>query len=149
MKWTAKCGVDGTEWEARDVFLNPAPSGSFCPACRERKMTAPGVLNWRQVVEDSDMLPLPSASPVKTKEQRQTESRAAHADYFERQEKEYERQRDLPSLEDKVQAINVALTTLLAVIHHQVHTGKPIDPLKIIDITEELIRVTGKETRNG
>lgn len=45
--WRATCGVDGSHWMVKDAAENPAPTGSFCPDCRERKMTAPGVLHWK------------------------------------------------------------------------------------------------------
>lgn len=45
--WRAVCGVDGSAWKVDGVAENPAPTGSFCPDCRERRMMAPGVLHWK------------------------------------------------------------------------------------------------------
>lgn len=48
LTWRATCGVDGSRWiaEMKDDS-KPPPGGSFCPDCQERKMVAPGVLNWK------------------------------------------------------------------------------------------------------
>jgi hypothetical protein len=76
----------------------------------------------------------------KTYAQRQAESAAREAE-------EYERQRSLPSLEDKIQAIGDAVVTLLATIKDGLALNAPIDPRKIDDIAGELLRVLNKETK--
>lgn len=42
--WRATCGVDETHWTVESEE-NPAPYGSFCPACRARGSV--GVLHWK------------------------------------------------------------------------------------------------------
>lgn len=46
--WVAVCGVcEGSFVVAKaDNEANPAPHGSFCPDCKERRLIAPGVLHW-------------------------------------------------------------------------------------------------------
>lgn len=59
------------------------------------------------------MKPLPpSAIPVKTKAQRQAESAEAHKAYLARQADEYLRQRSLPTIEDKINALADAIEGL-------------------------------------
>lgn len=45
--WRAKCGVCLEAWKVESVD-NPAPHRSFCPDCRKRGLTAPGVLTWEK-----------------------------------------------------------------------------------------------------
>ncbi len=47
--WVATCGVCEARFAIRAADVpegNPYPHGSFCPDCRERRLMAPGVLNW-------------------------------------------------------------------------------------------------------
>lgn len=47
--WVARCGVCNGEFVVPNQEDNPAPTGSFCPDCRNNKLKAPGVLNWKRV----------------------------------------------------------------------------------------------------
>lgn len=57
--WRAICGVCSAGWKAGPMETNPAPNGSFCPDCQDKKMMAPGILNWfadkPPVLEDPDV----------------------------------------------------------------------------------------------
>jgi hypothetical protein len=92
------------------------------------------------------MSPIPW--PKKSLAERRAESAAALVRQREREAEEYERQRQLPTLEDKVQAVGEALIALLATLRQSLRTNQAIDPAKIADIAEELLRVLHKETRN-
>lgn len=46
--WVSECLVCLGAFSVRavDSPQNPAPTGSFCPDCRENRRVAPGVLHW-------------------------------------------------------------------------------------------------------
>lgn len=48
--WVAECGVCEGQFAIRaaDSPENPAPTGSFCPDCKQSRLIAPGVLHWRR-----------------------------------------------------------------------------------------------------
>ena len=49
IRWVAMCGVCENWFEHPEHTIeNPSPHGTFCPVCREKKLMAPGVLNWIQ-----------------------------------------------------------------------------------------------------
>lgn len=51
--WNARCGVCGMGWTVRQT-PNPSPHGSFCPNCRNNKLSAPGVLHWKLDAGDAE-----------------------------------------------------------------------------------------------
>jgi hypothetical protein len=92
------------------------------------------------------MSPIPW--PKKSLAERRAESATALMRQREREAEEYECQRQLPTLEDKVQAIGEALVALLTTLQQSLHANPVLNPVKIADIAEELLRVLQKETRN-
>jgi hypothetical protein len=53
-KYLGQCGVCATEYQSDIQY----PAGCFCPVCRERKLIAPGVVNF---VEREKYVPLPES----------------------------------------------------------------------------------------
>jgi predicted ATP-dependent serine protease len=70
---------------------------------------------------------------TKTKAQRQVESAAAHTAYLERQRIEAARQRSLPTLADKVEAIGRAVAELAVLIGGEDAAGIATEMLAILD----------------
>lgn len=113
--------------------------------------------NWRG---DPDMLPawnhakkrpvrddVPYGNSGRTLAERRTSSAEALKHCVERDQEEAERQRSLPTLDEKVQAVGEAVITLLAPIRHSSLEKSPMDPNKITDIASNLDGILSCETR--